>query len=37
MDYPAVFWAAKRFEKESKANHKIEKSKQKMMAALREN
>jgi chromosomal replication initiation ATPase DnaA len=37
MDYSAVSQAAKRFEQESKTNHKIGEIKQKMMAALREN
>ncbi|MBU4361729.1 hypothetical protein KJ813_03575, partial [bacterium] len=37
MDYSAVFQAAKRFEQESKVNHKIGEIKQKMMAALEEN
>ena len=36
MDYSAVSQVAKRFEQESKVNHKIEKIKQKMMAALEE-
>jgi hypothetical protein len=37
MDYSAVSQAAKRFEHESKVNHKIGNIKQKMMAALKEN
>jgi len=37
MDYSAVSQTAKRFEQESKVNRKIGESKQKMMAALREN
>jgi hypothetical protein len=37
LDYLAVSQAAKRFEQESKVNHKIGEIKQKIMAALREN
>jgi hypothetical protein len=37
MDYLVVSRVTKKFEQESKINHKIEKSKQKMMAVLREN
>jgi len=37
MDYSAVSQAAKRFEQESKDNHKISEIKQKMMVALKEN
>ena len=37
MDYSAVSQAAKRFEQESKASHKIGEIKQKMITALREN
>ena len=37
MDYSAVSQTAKRFEQESKTNHKIGEIKQKMMAALRDN
>jgi hypothetical protein len=37
MDYSAVSQAIKRFEQESKLNHKIEEIKQKMMEVLREN
>jgi len=37
MDYSAVSQAAKRFEQESKVNHKIREIKQKMIATLREN
>jgi hypothetical protein len=37
MDYSAVSQAAKRFEQESKVNHKRGAIKQKMMAVLREN
>jgi hypothetical protein len=36
IDYSAVSQAAKRFEQESKVNHKIGEIKQKMMAALEE-
>ena len=35
MDYSAVSQAAKRFEKESKVNHKIREIKQKMMEVFR--
>jgi len=37
MDYSAVSQAAKRFEQESKDNHKIGEIKQKMMIVLKEN
>jgi len=37
MDYPVVSQAAKRFEQESKVNHKIGEMEQKMTAALKEN
>jgi hypothetical protein len=37
MDYSTVSQAAKRFEQESKTNHKIGEIKQKMMATLRDN
>ena len=37
MDYSAVSQAAKRFEQESKVNHKIGEIKQKIIAALKEN
>jgi len=37
MDYKAVSQTAKRFEQESKTNHKIGEIKQKMMEVLREN
>jgi len=37
MDYSSVSKAAKRFEQESKDNHKIGEIKQKMMEVLREN
>jgi len=37
MDYSAVSQTAKKFEQESKVNHKIGEIKQKMIAALREN
>jgi len=36
MDYSAVSQAAKRFEQESKVNHKIEEIKQKIIAVLKE-
>jgi len=36
MDYSAVSRAAKRFEQESKVNHKIVEVKQKVMTAFRE-
>jgi hypothetical protein len=37
MDYSAISQIVKRFEQESKVNHKIEEIKQKMMAVLRDN
>jgi len=37
MDYYTVSQAAKRFEQESKMNHKIGEIKQKIIAALKEN
>ena len=37
MDYSAVSQADKRFEQESKINHKIGEIKQKMMETLKEN
>jgi len=37
MDYSAVSPAAKRFEQESKVNHKIGEIKQKIIAVLRDN
>jgi hypothetical protein len=37
MDYSAVSQAAKKFEQESKVNHKIGEIKQKMITALKEN
>jgi len=37
MDYLAVSQMAKRFEQESKVNHKIGEIKQKMIATLKEN
>jgi chromosomal replication initiation ATPase DnaA len=37
MDYSTVSQTAKRFEQESKANHKIGEIKQKIIAALKEN
>ena len=37
MDYSAVSQAAKRFEQESKVNHKIGEIKQKMIEELKEN
>ncbi|MCK4338893.1 MAG: hypothetical protein KAW87_02745 [Candidatus Cloacimonetes bacterium] len=37
MDYSAVSQVAKRFEQESKVNHKIREVKQKVITALREN
>jgi chromosomal replication initiation ATPase DnaA len=37
MDYSTVSQTAKRFEQESKTNHKIGEIKQKIIAALKEN
>ena len=37
MDYSTVSQAAKRFEQESKTNHKIGEIKQKTISALKEN
>jgi hypothetical protein len=37
MDYSIVSKTAKRFEQESKVNHKMGEIKQKMIAALKEN
>jgi len=37
MDYSAISQAAKRFEQESKVSRKIGESKQKIIAALRDN
>jgi hypothetical protein len=37
MDYSAVSQTAKRFEQESKTNHKIGEFKQKIIAVLKEN
>jgi len=37
MNYSAVSQAAKRFEQESKVNHKVGEIKQKMITALKDN